>query len=137
MTDNTDALADRDSHIAELQRQIAIDRTSRETGVPPDLLGTGRTAEEIERIAADALAWKAAAAPPEPSRPLTAAVPASVVTSADRIELPGQVTTRDQLSRMSPAERMRAWREGRLVNLGANPPGPRRIGLSGAPTDQT
>jgi hypothetical protein len=50
--------------------------------------------------------------------------------------MPHQVTTQDELRRLSPAERMRAYREGRLIHLGAGPPQPRRIGLSGAPTTQ-
>ncbi len=44
-----------------MERQIAIDRTNCLTGVPPGLLGTGQIADEIERIAADALAWRAEA----------------------------------------------------------------------------
>jgi hypothetical protein len=133
MSENTGPLADRDEQIAALERQIAIDRTSREYGLPPELLGSGQTAEDIERIAADLLAWKAATTPQPPSRPTTSAVLASRVTSADRIEMPGQVQTLDELRRLSPGERMRAYREGRLAHLGANPPGPRRIGVSGSP----
>jgi hypothetical protein len=137
MTDINDGdaetLADQEQRIEALERQIAIERTSRITGVPPDLLGNGTTAEEIERIAADLLGWRAAAAA---SRPQTAAVSASVVTSGDRIEMPHQLTTHDELRRLSPAERMRALREGRLIHLGANPPPPRRIGISGSPTQQ-
>jgi hypothetical protein len=133
MSDNTGPLADGDEQIAALERQIAIDRTSRETGIPPSLLGTGQTAEGIERIAADLLAWKAAATPEPPSRPTTSAVRASVVTSSDRIEMPRQVQTLDELRRMSPGDQMRAYRAGLLSHLGANPPGPRRIGISGSP----
>jgi len=48
---------------------------------------------------------------------------------------PGHLTTQDELRRLSQAERMRAWREGRLMHLG-RPPQPRRIGLTGAPTTQ-
>lgn len=126
-------LAERDQRITELTREIAVSRVSRETGVLPELLVNGQTVEEIERIAADALAWKLEG---QPVKPPTAAVSASVVTSADRIAMPHQITTTDELRRMSPAERMRAYREGRLTHLGANPPQPRRIGLSGAPTNR-
>ena len=133
MSENTGPLANRDEQIAALERQIAIDRTSREYGLPPELLGSGQTAEDIERIAADLLAWKAAATPQPPSRPTTSAVPASVVTASDRIEMPRQIQTLDELRRMTPAARMQAYRAGLLSSLGANPPGPRRIGVSGSP----
>jgi len=68
-------------------------------------LANGQTVEEIERIAADALAWKLAA---QPVKPPTAAVSASVVTSADNFNtgVPRQVQTFDELSRMSPG---RSW----------------------------
>jgi hypothetical protein len=48
MSDETnppvETLADKQQQIDELQRQIAIDRTSRVTGVPPGLLANGKTA---------------------------------------------------------------------------------------------
>lgn len=116
-----DVLAAADRRIAELEREIAISRVRRETGFSPELLGNGRTAEEIEQIATDALGWRAAAAPP-PTSPPTSALPASIVTSADRIEMPHRITTHDELRRFPPAERMRAYREGRLMHLGAYPP---------------
>ncbi len=105
------------------------------TGVPVGML-TGETPQEVWQSARTAADWKQATGPQPPSRPPTAAVPASLVTSADRVEMPHQVTTQDELRRLSPAQRMQAYREGRLIHLGANPPQPRRIGLSGAPTQQ-
>lgn len=113
----------KDAQIAALNRQIAIEGTVHETGVPAELLANATDADDMARIAAEALAWRAAAAP---SRPPTAAVPVSTVTSADRIAMAaGQVTTRDQLAQVSPAERMRAWREGRLTQIGVGQPPPR------------
>ncbi len=135
MTNAPDILAEKDRQIAQLEAEVVRSQVSRETGVPIGLLANGQTAEEIERIATDALAWRAEAAPPL-SRPATAALPASLITSADRVEMPHQVTTHDELKRLNPAQRMQAYREGRLMHLGANAPQPRRIGLSGAPTTQ-
>jgi hypothetical protein len=129
-----DVAVERDRQIAYLEAEVARLRVSRETGVPVGLLANGQTAEEIDRIASDALCWRGELAP---SRPATAAVPASTVTSGGRIEMPHQVATQDELRRLSPAERMRAYREGRLIQLGAGPPQPRQIGLSGAPTTRT
>jgi hypothetical protein len=81
MSDETnppvETLADKQQQIDELQRQIAIDRTSRVTGVPPGLLANGKTAEQIEQIAASAIAWKAEA--PAAPTPPTAAVPTYTV----------------------------------------------------------
>jgi predicted component of type VI protein secretion system len=129
-----DDLSDRDQRIAALEHDIHLNRASRLSGVPVQFL-TGTSEAEVLASTQAAIEWKAAAAQSIPPGPKTSAVLASTVTSADRIEMPSQVSTRDQLSRMSPAERMRAYREGRLVNLGAYPPQPRRIGISGAPTE--
>lgn len=134
--DTAAQLAARDDQIAALQREVNINRVSRLTGVPPEFL-SGTTEDELFTSAQNALEWQAEREEAiSQSMPQTAAVPASVVTSADRIEMPHQVTTQDELRRLTPAQRMQAYREGRLIHLGANPPGPRRIGLSGAPTDQ-
>jgi hypothetical protein len=122
--ESAETLADKERQIAELEAEIARSQVSRETGVPIGLLANGQTAEEIERIATDALCWRAES---PPSRPPTAAVPASTVTSADRIAMAtGQVTSRDQLAQMSPAQRMQAWREGRLQQIGVSQPPPPR-----------
>jgi hypothetical protein len=120
-------LAAKDEQIAALERQVAIQRACRETGLPAEVLAGAATAEEVERIATDALAWRVATSPPEATNPPTAAVSASVVTSADRIGMAtGQIRSRDQLAQLPPAERLRAWREGRLASLGvAQPPRPR------------
>lgn len=120
-------LAAKDAQIAALERQVAFQRIERQTGVPASFYADANTPEEAERIATDALLWRATNAPPEPTGPPTAAVSASVVTSSDRIQMAaGQVTSRDQLARLPPAERMRAWREGRLQQIGVNQPPPPR-----------
>jgi len=114
--ESAETLADKERRIAELDREIAINRISRETGVPLDLLGRGRTAEEIEQIAADAIAWRAAA-PPAPT-PTTSAVPTSRV---------GQIG-RNTLPYLSPADTRAVWRQGRLEDIGAPAPPPHRNG---------
>jgi hypothetical protein len=109
--------AEKLARISELDRQIAIRRTSLETGVPPGLLSQGRTVEEIQQHAADAIAWKAAAPPPPP--PATAAVPAYNGV--------GQIS-RNTLPYLNPAAQLEAWRQGRLEQIGAPAPEPRRNG---------
>ncbi len=96
------------------------------TGVLPAMIG-GSTPAEVWRSASDAVEWRRSTGPEPPAKPPTAAVSASTVryTSSGspldgRIVGPQQITTRDQLSRLSPAERMRAYRQGRLSQLGAS-----------------
>ena len=132
MTDE-DLAAEKDRRIGQLEAENLRLRLSAETGVPAALLSDASTEADIRTSANAALAWKAATAAPPPSRPITSAVPASVVTSADRIAMPHQVTTHDELRRLTPEQRMQAYRDGRLMHRGANPPGPRRIGISGSP----
>jgi hypothetical protein len=121
MTDE-DLAAEKDRRIGQLEAENLRLRLSGETGVPASLLGDASTEADIRAAANAALAWKAATAAPPPSRPQTAALPASVVTSADRVEMPRQVQTLGELRRLPPAERMPAYREGRLMHLGANRP---------------
>jgi hypothetical protein len=126
MTDE-DLAAEKDRRIGQLEAESLGLRLSAEICVPVSLLGDASTEADMRTAANAALAWKAAAAAPPPSRPVTSALPASLVISADRIAMAGgQVTSRDQLARLSPAERLRAWREGRLVALGVEPPQPSR-----------
>jgi hypothetical protein len=129
-----DLLADREAQIVRLQHEIDANRVSRISGVPIEFL-SGATESELFTSAQAALAWKAEGAEPDsPPAPRTSAVPASTITSADRIAMSaGQITSRDALARLSPQERLRAWRDGRLQQLGVNPPGPTRIGISGSP----
>lgn len=46
-----------------------------------------------------------------------AAPPASTVTSNGKIAGPEQITTRDQLAKLSPADQMKAYQDGRLDSL--------------------
>jgi hypothetical protein len=79
----------------------------------------GDTEEEMRAAAQAALEWYEAN---RPTNPPTSAVSASIVTAADRIELPGQMMSRDALARMLPSERMTAARQGRLMQLGVGIP---------------
>ncbi len=116
-------LAARNAEIAALEREIAMHRVSRLSGVPPEFI-SGATEEELLNSAQDALEWKTEGeAAISPSRPPTAAVPASIVTSATRIEGPKQITL-GEFSRLSPQERMQAVRAGLLMNEGVAPPQP-------------
>lgn len=137
--DGTTDLIVAQAHAAELERQVAIERTSRETGVPAGVLAAAATAADVDAIAAGALLWKAQAPQGVPPPPRTAAVSASMVTSADsfRAGTPPQVTSAHTLKGKSAKEIMDLYRSGSLADLGAAAPRPQRIGLSGAPTDQT
>jgi hypothetical protein len=120
-----DLAAEKDRRIGQLEAENLRLRLSAEIGVPASLLGDASTEAGIRAAADAALAWKAATAALPPSRPQTSALPASTVTSGDRIAMAaGQVTSRDQLARLSPAERLRAWREDRLTTLGVAQPPP-------------
>jgi hypothetical protein len=114
--------------LAALRAQI-----EQQTGIPAAILG-GDTKEEILRTAELAAEWKASFQPPPPA---TAAVPAAVVSHASsgspldgRIVGPPQVLSRSELAAMTPADRMAAWRSGRLATMlgGASPyPPPGRM----------
>lgn len=123
------ALAAKDAEIVALQRQSAIDRVVGETGLPAEMFSAASTPEEIDTIAGSALAWRIEGNEPPPAPPLTAAVSASLISSSIYPEpiamATGQIRSRDQLAALPPAERMRAWREGRLQHLGVGqPPSP-------------
>lgn len=112
--------------IAALELSIARDRTERETGVAASLLAGARTVEEVEQLAGELLAWKLEG---QPTPPATAAVSASIVNYGSsgspldgRIVGPPQILSRSELAAMTPADRMAAWRSGRLATmLGASP----------------
>jgi hypothetical protein len=125
------AQPDPQRRVHELEMQLATERAAHEFDVPAELLGRAQTPEDIERIASEALLWRAETAPPPPPPPpQTGAVSADMVAAgtgvigaADRI-LPRyqQVQTRDSLSRMSPAEILSAWRAGQLTQIGVGAP---------------
>jgi hypothetical protein len=138
MSDDTDPLADRDRRIVELQAEIARSRVSHEFGVPIGLLGNAATEAEARAAAVEALAWRGEQA--WPSRPTSAALPASTVSYGSsgspldgRIIGPPPIRTRGELSRMSAANTMAAWRAGMLEEIGGGPAKPQR---NGAPVDR-
>jgi hypothetical protein len=112
------------------ETELARERVSRETGVIPELL-SGTTEDEMRAAAAKALEWRGPGAQTPPP-PATAAVPASEVTSGDKLgHAPNQVQqlTREQFAALSPAERMAAVRAGQCTNIGIGQPRPgRRMG---------
>jgi hypothetical protein len=125
------AQLDPQQRVHELEMQLATERAAHEFDLPAVLLGMAQTPEDIERIASEALLWRAETAPPPPTPPApqTGAVDASwangvgTIGRADRM-LPQyqQIQTRDAVSRMSPAEILSAWRSGRLTPIGVGAP---------------
>lgn len=111
-----EADAAKDRRIAELEQKATRETVARETGVPPRFL-VGDNEAEMREAAEE---FKKVAGTPA-TQPTSSAVPASVVTSTDKVEGPKQITSRDELAKMSPAETMKAYREGRLTQLGAAP----------------
>jgi hypothetical protein len=118
-----------DPRVRELELQLAAERVANEFDIPAAIFADAQTTEDVDRIASAALLWRAQAEPQAPPPPPTGAVDASwangtgVIGAADRI---GQrymgPQTRDQLSRMSPAEIMAAYRSGALASLGVGAP---------------
>lgn len=101
---------------AMLKETAAREKVARTTGVPPELI-VGTTEEEMQASAKVAAEWRGPVKPAVQS----SAAPASSVTSTDKVEGPKQITSRDELARMAPADRMQAFRDGRLKDLGAVP----------------
>lgn len=108
----------KDERIKELETSKLRGDISHTTGVPEALI-TGTTEEEMKTAAKIAQDFKGTA---QPTLPNSSAAPASSVTSNETIGGPKQVMTRDELAKLPPGERMKAWREGRLTHLGAPPP---------------
>jgi hypothetical protein len=105
------------------REEAARERVARETGVLPQLLGGG-TEEDMRAAAQVALEWRGPQAQTPPP-PQTAAVPASTVTSGDKMgHGPNTVPqlTREQFVALPPNERMRAVREGQCTDLGIGKP---------------
>jgi hypothetical protein len=104
--------------LAELDRQIAIRRTSLATGVPVGVLDSATTEEEAKALAEKALAWKAAGSPAPPTAP---------PPTAPQRYLPNQLR-REALAQMTPQQVSAAHRLGQLEGLGAPSPAPRKTG---------
>jgi hypothetical protein len=107
----------------ELRGELMSERTARlrsdvarETGVDPEDIH-GSTEEEM-RASAERFQAKLQARIEEALKSRTpAAPPASTVTANDKIAGPEQITSREELAKLPPAERMKAMREGRLNHL--------------------
>ena len=112
------------SAIADLQAKFESERTARlrsdvarETGVDPEDIH-GSTEDEMR---ASAERWKQRfdqrLEEAMKAKSIPAAPPASTVTSNGKIAGPEQITSREELSKLSPSERMKAYQEGRLNSL--------------------
>jgi hypothetical protein len=126
------AIAERDERIRQLEVESRREKIARETGVLPAFLGDGD--EDAMRAAATAaLEWRGPGNQ-EPPKPATAAVAASTVTSADKLNhAPNKVQqlTKEQFVALPPAERMQAVRAGQCEDLGVGKPKEqRRMGNS-------
>lgn len=108
--------AAKDLEITTLKETATRERVARDTGVPPTFL-VGKSEEEMRSAAEE---FKKYATPGAP-QPQSSAVPASSVTSTANIEGPKQIKTRDELAHMKGPDIMKAYREGRLSELGAVP----------------
>lgn len=129
------------------EEALIRERVARETGVLPDFLAGG-SEEEMRANAQRLIEWRgpqgnSQQAPP----PQTAAVPASTVTSADKMgSAPNgvQQLTKEQFVALPPAERMEAVRNGQCTNIGIGKPKEQRrmgneveTGAHGARTART
>lgn len=108
------AMQAKDKEIAELKTQGLRKDIASEFKMPARFV-VGKDEAEMREAAAEYVADRG------PAKPTSSAVPADVVTSTDKVEGPKQIESRDELARMSPAQVMDAYREGRLSKLGAVP----------------
>ena len=119
-TDNFDPQA----AINALRDEVQSERTARlrsdvarETGVDPEDIH-GSTEEEM-RASAERFLTKVQARIEEAlkAKAPSGAPPASTVTANGKIAGPEQITSREELAKLSPSERMKAFHEGRLDHL--------------------
>jgi hypothetical protein len=116
MTENDDGdLSEIRSERNRLLGEVARLTVSKETGVPPGMLGSASTLDEARALAAEAVEWRGEGAQGIPHPPRTSAV------ASTPNYLAGQIS-RDTLTSLSPEQRMQAAREGRLVGLGVGVP---------------
>jgi hypothetical protein len=115
---NDDLIAERD----RLQAEVMALRVERETGVPAPLLAQGRTIEEMQQIAADALQWKGSGgSTPARTTPTAAVYPAGTVNGVSQI-------SKESLKYLTPQQINQVYAENRLAGIGAPRPEPRRTG---------
>lgn len=122
------AIQEANARAERAEQNLLRERIARETGVPPEFL-TGTDESAMREAAKTAIEWRGSATPPTPPPPATAAVPASEVTSSEKLgHAPNQVQqlSREQFAALSPAERMEAVRAGQCVNIGVGQPKPQR-----------
>lgn len=102
--------AEKVRRIEELDRQIAIREASLAYDVPPSMLEQGRTAEDIARLAAEALEWRGTGTPAPQADRQTSPYSGSIngVAQVNRGVL--QYLSADQINQLR--------REGRLVAEG-------------------
>lgn len=86
------------------------------SGVSIDLIPVG-TEEQMDAAIAAAIAFKDAAVAEATKRKPSPAAPAEIVTSAHDSTQAKQITSREELKSMSPAEILAAQKEGRLDEL--------------------
>ena len=119
MGENNDDLTDLTAQRDRLQAEVARLQVSKETGVPPHILGRANTVEEGRVIAQDALAWRG----DQPSKPTTAAV----YPSGGSVNGVSQVS-RETLKHLTPEQVNQLYAENRLAGIGAPAPESRRTG---------
>ncbi len=119
MSESNKAEAEKRARISELDRQIEIRKTALAMDIPPSLLQNGRTPEEIEQIARDALAWRGA---PSPGSATAAVSPSHAPHNGS-----GQYN-RSMLPHLGPEGVMDAYRAGRLAAPAAAAPPPHHTG---------
>jgi hypothetical protein len=128
-TTPTDPLAE----IQKLRGEVESERLerhresiARETGVPPELI-TGADQAAMRASAQTARDWVSqvtkAATDASPNPNGVGAFPASVVKSDGAIAPNGQITSRDELQRMTQAEIVQARKDGRLDQMMGKMPG--------------
>ncbi len=112
------------SEVAKLRSELESERVERQraevartTGVDPEDI-KGSTTEAMQASAERYLErFNARLEAALKSKNVPAAPPASTVTSNDPIGGPQQITSREELAKLTPAEQMTAYKDGRLNTL--------------------
>lgn len=111
------------SRLAEAEKAAAEEKVERlratkaaTSGVSIDLIPAG-TEEQMDAAIAAAIAFKDAAVAEATRQKPSPAAPAEIVTAANGSTKVAQITSRDELKSMSPAEIIAAQKEGRLDQL--------------------
>lgn len=115
---------DPQSEIQRMRSDLEAERTerlrsdvARTTGVEPDFIA-GKSLEEMQASAQRYLeSVNARIEEALKAKNVPAAPPASTVTANGKIAGPDQITSREELAKLSPADRAKAYEEGRLDQL--------------------